>query len=491
MTDTNKQSKRAPVVVVLGHVDHGKTTILDYIKKSNVAGGESGGITQHIGAYEIEYNEEKITFVDTPGHAAFTSMRSRGAKVADIAILVVAADDGVKAQTKEAIQIIKEANLPFIVALNKIDKPNANIEKAKGDLAKYEILVESIGGDVPSVNVSAKEGKGINDLLDLIILMSEMADLKADVNAETKGVIIESHLDKQSGVVATLLIKQGQLRVGDVIASQSSCGKIRAMQNFKGEKMETAFPSQPCSVLGFSKAPAVGEEFVHFNALNEAKEHVKEESKKAIFIGSKDAKILNLVIKVDVYGMIEALNKMILEIPLEEVGVKVIKIEVGNITEDDIKLAESCRAKVIGFRTKADDKIKMFAGDKRVKLMFFDVIYELIQAVEIMAQTLIEPKIVREDQGKLKTLLVFFTEAKRQIIGGRVIDGYVEKGALIEVFRDDELIGKGKMVNLQKNKKPIQRASKRDEIGILFEGNTKIEPDDEIVFYTLTKKKGF
>lgn len=485
------KEKRAPIVVVLGHVDHGKTTILDYIKKSNVAGGESGGITQHIGAYEIEYNDSKITFVDTPGHAAFTSMRSRGAKVADIAVLVVAADDGVKAQTKEAIEIIKEANIPFIVALNKIDKPEANAEKAKGDLAKNNILVESIGGDIPSVNTSAKEGKGINELLDLILLMAELNDLQADPEGETKGVIIESHLDKQSGAVATLLIKEGTLKVGDVIASQSSCGKIRAMQDFRGKKMDFVLPSQPCSVLGFSKVPAVGEEFVDFSCLADAKEYVKEECKKSTFVGSKDAKILNLIIKVDVNGMIEAIDKMIKEIPLEEVGIKIIKTEVGNITEDDIKSAQSCNARIIGFRTKADANIKRMADDKKIKLMFFDVIYELVQAVEIMAKSLIEPKIVREDQGKLKTLLVFLTDKKRQIVGGRVIEGYVEKGALIEVFRDGELIGKGKMVNLQKNKKPIERASKRDEIGILFEGNTRIEQDDEIVFYTLTKKKAF
>ncbi|HNZ83809.1 MAG TPA: translation initiation factor IF-2 [Candidatus Pacearchaeota archaeon] len=483
--------KRAPIVVVLGHVDHGKTTILDYIKKSNVAARESGGITQHIGAYEIEYNGNKITFIDTPGHAAFSSMRSRGAKVADIAILVVAADDGVKEQTKEAINVIKNANIPFIVAINKVDIERANPEKVKMDLSKYDVMLESIGGDVPSVNTSAKQGTGINDLLDLVVLISEMNDLKADPDSKATGTVIESKLDKLRGPTATLLITDGTLKVGDIIGSATANGKIKAIEDFRGKQIKQALPSQPCSVLGLSKIPFVGEEFFTFNSIQEAQEFEKEALKKPQIDLSeeKDKKYLNIILKADVHGSLEALEKMIQEIPTKDVVIRILKKEVGNVTEDDVKLAETCKAKIVTFRVKADSNIERLADDRKIKIMGFDIIYNLIQALEIMCKALIEPKNVREDQGKMKALIVFFTEGSRQIVGGRVTDGFVEKGAQMEIYRDEKLIGKGRMVGLQKNKKPIDKAIKRDEIGVLFEGNIKIQVDDTIVFYVISQQK--
>jgi len=489
--ESNNIITRAPIVVILGHVDHGKTTLLDYIKKTNIAGGESGGITQHIGAYEIEHTGKKITFVDTPGHEAFSAMRSRGARVADIAILVVAADESVKPQTKEAINVIKAAGIPYIVAINKVDSQRANVQKVKTDLATSDVLVETMGGNVPSVNTSAKVGTGITELLDLILLIAEMETLQADISQRGTGTIIESYLDKQRGPIATLIVTNGVLRKADIIGCASAMGKIKSLEGFNGKPMDKVMPSQPCSVMGFEKVPNVGDEFMGFDSAMEAQEFVvKKERETVIFDPSQiDKKNLNIILKADVAGSLEPIVQILNNLPQQEIGLKILKQEVGNISEEDIKTAIACNAKIIAFRVKTDTATQRLAEDKRIRILNFDVIYNLLQGVEVLMKELIKPKSVRTDLGQLKVLFVFFTEGSRQIIGGRVIDGEIDKGAQIEIIREGEIVGKGRMIGMEKNKKDIDHAVKRDEIGIKFEGETKIKEEDILNFYVISTSK--
>lgn len=486
------EEKRAPIVVVLGHVDHGKTTILDYIKKTNIASRESGGITQHIGAYEIEHNKAKITFIDTPGHAAFSAMRSRGAKVADIAILVVAADDGVAEQTKEAITVIKQAGIPYVVAINKVDLERAIPEKVKTELAKYEVLVESMGGDIPSVNVSAKQGTGINELLDLLVLISDINEFKADPSKPAECTVIESKLDKQRGPTATVIITNGTLKIGDIIGGATANGKIKAIEDFAGKQIKFALPSQPCSILGLSKVPYVGEEFFTFATQQEALDFEKEALKNPCNVFNDEAgkKYLNIILKTDVVGSLEALEKMINDLPEKgDVIVRIMKKEVGNVNDDDIKVATTCNAKIITFRVKADANIVRMADDRKIKIIGFDIIYNLIQALEVMQKTMADPKSIKEDQGQLKVTHLFMAEGSRQLIGGKVIDGFISRGTQIEVIRGGQVVGKGKLITLQKNHKEADKAVKRDEAGIKYEGNVKIEQDDILNFYVISQQK--
>ncbi len=482
---------RAPIVVVLGHVDHGKTTLLDYIKKTNIADRESGGITQHIGAYEIEHSGKKITFVDTPGHEAFSAMRSRGARVADIAILVVAADESVKQQTKEAINVIKSANIPYIVAINKVDRERANVQKTKTDLATNDVLVETMGGTVPSVNTSAKAGTGIPELLDLILLIAEMEDLKADISQKGTGIIIESYLDKQRGPIATLIVTDGVLKKADIIGCASAMGKIKSLESYNGKPLDKVMPSQPCSVMGFEKVPNVGDEFMGFATATEATEFVVKKEKEVVVFDpdQADKKNLHIILKADVAGSLEPIVQILTNLPQQEVGLKILKQEVGNITEEDIKTAIACNAKIIAFRVKTDSAIQRLSEDKKIRILNFDVIYNLLQGVEVLMKELIKPKTIRTDLGQLKVLFVFFTEGNRQIIGGRVVEGEVDKGAQIEIIREGEVVGKGRMIGMEKNKKDVDHAVKRDEIGIKFEGDEKIKEDDILNFYVVSTSK--
>lgn len=491
MTPQKNQSNiasRPPIVVILGHVDHGKTTILDYIKNTNVAAGESGGITQHIGAYEITHNGKKVTFIDTPGHEAFSAMRSRGATIADIAVLVIAGDEGMKPQTKEALSVIQKTQTPFIVAINKVDKPGVYPDKVKRELAQLNVLVESLGGDVPSVNTSAKTGAGIDELLDLILLMGEMHDLKGDISKSAQGAVIEAFLDKKRGPIATLLVTDGVLKTGDIVATASAHGKIKSLEDFQGKPIKQVVPSQPCIVMGFTAVPSVGDSIRIFNGLEEANNYVKEEQEKKKNktvrpVLDSNKKVLNLVLKVDVDGSTEAIEKTLEQLPEEEISWRIVKSGVGDITEKDIEFAETTNARIVGFRVKASSMIQRLADDKKIRMAFFDIIYNLSQGVRVWMQEQIKPKFERKETGRLKTLLVFFTEGSRQIVGGRITDGEVQRGSQIEVMRDNEIVGRGKMVSLQKNKKDIDHAVKRDEIGILFEGNVKIKESDTLIFY--------
>jgi len=482
---------RPPVVVILGHVDHGKTSILDCIRKTHIVEKEAGGITQHIGAYEIEKDGKKITFIDTPGHEAFSAMRSRGAKVADIAVLVVAADEGVKPQTKEAIFHIKKTKIPIIVALNKIDKPQANPERVKQELQKEGILVEDFGGKIPSVNVSATTNQGIEELLELILLVAEMENLKTDVTAPAEGVIIESYLDSKQGPTTTAILLQGKLEPNQIIGTNSTFGKIKSLENFQGVPLFEALPSQPVIILGFENVPEIGEKFKIFSRIEEAKNNLKIAKKKKIEVISfeSDQKILNLILKADVLGSLEAIEEVLKELPQEKIILRFLKTEVGEITESDVKLAIQAKAKILGFRVKTNPIAQQLAEREKIRIMQFEVIYDLVEAVRKYMERFLEPEITRIDLGKIKILRFFLREKNRQIVGGRVIEGEIKTGSSIEVLREENIIDQGKLINLQRNKKNIESARKGEEVGILYEGNAKIEENDILIIYTKEKRR--
>ena len=496
-------------MVVLGHIDHGKSSLLEAIKDFRITAKESGGITQHIGAYQIEEKKGKITFLDTPGHEAFSQMRSRGAKVADIAILVIDAAEGLKPQTKEVLLNIKETKIPFIVALNKIDKPEANPEKVKGTLSKEGFLVESMGGKIPSIEVSAKTKKGIPELLELILLISEMEELKADFKKPAEGVIIESYLDNSRGPTATLLLTDGCLKAGEIIATSSASVKVKSIENFQKKQIKEAFPSDPVIIFGFNQVPKVGEEFKVFPDLESVEKHIETLKSRAAAKGEEEdlssspekrtpavleitsqQRILNLIIKADVLGSLEAVEGILKSLPQEKVILRILKSEVGNINESDIKLASSARATILGFRVKADQTAAKISGREKTKILFFEVIYELAEGVRKLMEKIVQSQDVRTDLGKAKVLAKFLTDKNRQIIGCRVTEGETRKGASIEVFRNEEKIGQGKMINLQRNKKDAALIQKGEECGILFEGEVKIEEGDILLFYTEERIKG-
>ncbi|MCX6724105.1 MAG: translation initiation factor IF-2 [Candidatus Staskawiczbacteria bacterium] len=500
---------RPPVVVVLGHVDHGKSSLLEAIRDFRITSKESGGITQHIGAYEIVMDgnppspeasarQRKITFIDTPGHEAFSAMRARGAEVADIALLVVDSAQSVQPQTKEAVMAIKRAEIPMIVVLNKIDLPTANPGKIKGELSKIDVLVESFGGTIPSVEVSAKEKTGIDELLEVILLVADLQELKAEVDAPAEGLIIESYMDGSKGPVATAIIKKGVLRDKDIIATDLAMAKVKHLEDFQGKVIEEAYPSQPVIILGFEKVPAVGEKFKSYKTAEEAMAKIKTEQPKreiasAVLDTDPNKKVLNMILKGDVFGSLEAIDGMLKNLPQDKAILRILKSEVGEINETDAKLAEMSKAIIIGFRVKISPLVAQFMKndlDRRLRIKTFDIIYELIQDVRRSLEKTLEAETVRTDVGKLKTLLVFWGEKNRQIVGGKITEGELKKGLKLEVFREDRKVGAGRIINLQRDKKDIDKLSKGDEAGILFEGNMKIEKGDILVAYIEERKKG-
>ena len=482
---------KPPVVVILGHVDSGKTSILDFIRETRVAAKETGGITQHIGAYQIEHRGKKITFVDTPGHEAFSAIRARGAKVADIAILVVDSTQGVQAQTKEAISQVKLAGLPIIVALNKIDLPTADPEKSKRELQKEGVLVEDFGGKIPSVKTSAISGQGMEELLEIISLVAEMEGLKSNLSKLAEGVVIESYLDSQRGPIATLLIEEGILKIGDILATFSTFGKIKKIEDFQGRPTERALPSDPVLIIGFEGVPRVGERFQVFPDSETAQKYLQkteERPPEVIFVGTEQ-KVLNLVLKTDVLGSAEAIETVLKNLPQEKVILRILKTGVGDINESDLKLAQAGKAFILGFRVKIDLAAKKIIEREKTRVIIFDLIYNLVEAVRKLMEKALEPEIVRIDLGKVRTLVNFWVEKNRQIVGGRVIEGEIKKGTLIEVLRGEELIGSGKLVNLQINKKDVDKAGKGQECGILYEGKERIEEGDILLIYIDQRQK--
>lgn len=528
MTKENSQNaasraaSRPPVVVILGHVDHGKTSILDYIRKSKIAEKESGGITQHIGAYQVTMPGEapssrdqraegsvrstqddfapvgrKITFIDTPGHEAFSAMRSRGAKVADIAILVVAAEESVKPQTKEAIEIILRQKLPLIVAINKMDKPNALPDKVKKELADNNVLVESLGGEVPSVFTSTKTGLGIDELLEMILLIAEMNDFRGEAERPASGVIIESKMDTRRGVTATLLVRSGSLTNKDIIAAESTYGQIKTMEDFLGRPITQAGPSTPILISGFGEVPPVGETWEVRPSIEEARakiaikapqEKQKRESAEILNI-AEGQKVFNFILKADVFGSLEAIREVIKSVPQTEVILRVIKAEVGDITENDLKLAESAKAKVYGFRVKCPSNIQELADRRGIKISLSAIIYELIQIIRHDASRFLLPEVIRQKLGQLKILEIFKVNGHQQIIGGKVLSGKIERGALADIFRGKEFIGNGRIVQLQQNKKETAEVGKDRECGLLFESQELVDRGDVLETYKEEKKK--
>ena len=481
---------RPPVVVVLGHIDHGKSSILEAIKDLKITARESGGITQHIGAYEIEEKGKKITFLDTPGHEAFSQMRARGAKVADIAILVVAADEGVKPQTKEAISHIKKAGLSLVIAINKIDKKTADAERVKRELAKEDILVEGSGGKVPSVSVSAYTKEGIEDLLELILLVAEMENFSVDPAKPVEGVIIESYLDSLRGPTATIILTNGTLETGEIIGTISAFGKIKSLEDYQGKKVKKALPSLPAVVFGFGDVPRVGEEIKVFPDLESAKNYVQkiEERTPVVISLEPGQKALNLILKSDVLGTLQALEELLKGISEEKMILRILKSEVGEVNENDIKLAKSAKAIILAFRVKINPIAQILAEREKVRIRQFQIIYELVEEVRKIIEKNVEPEFVKIDLGRAKILAIFRPERNRQVVGGKIIDGKLKKGALVEVLRGEDFIGKGRLTNLQKNKKDVEQVLRGEECGILYEGGGKIEEGDILRFFLEERK---
>ncbi len=479
---------RPPVVVVLGHVDHGKSSLLDAIREDfRITSRETGGITQHIGAYQVDYEGKRITFIDTPGHEIFSAMRSRGAKVADIAILVVAADESVKPQTIEAIGQIKKAGIPMVVAINKMDKPRASAQRVKQELSQHGVVVESYGGKVPSVETSANTKQGIKELLEMILLMAEVEDIRADKKVQGQGVIIESYMDAKRGPTATLLVQAGEVRVGDVIGTRAAAGKVRILEDFQGKDIEVALPSMPAVVIGFLDAPRIGEQFRVFEDEESLKVHFPEEAPReteSVVMLDPDAKVVNIIVKADVAGSLEALEEVLRNIPQEGSALRVMHYGVGEVQEGDIKLARSANAHIFSFRTKASAAALDLAEKEGVSIQRFDIIYELIQAVRELLEASVKKEGGREDVGSLLVLAVFLTDKKRQVLGGKVLEGEVRKGVMVEVVREGEVVGQGKITNVQRDKKNVSQVGKGQECGLAYEGAVSIQRGDRLQFFT-------
>jgi len=492
--DKKKLQTRPPVIVVMGHVDHGKTKLLDAIRRANVVEGEAGGITQHIGAYQTTRRKRLITFIDTPGHEAFTAMRSRGAKVADIAILVVAADDGVKPQTIEALRIIEAAKIPYLVAINKIDKPEADINKTKQELStQLNITPEDWGGKIICAPISAKVGTGIENLLDMVLLTADMEEnnIKANPEAKAAGTIIESHVDKGAGPVATVLIQNGTLRIGDQLCFGGKIyGKIRALKNYKRENIKEITPSMPAEILGLKILPEVGDilevgegEKIKGRKIKTAAKELTVKKSEEEKEEDKKIKKINLIIKSDVLGSAEAIEESLEKINTEEIKVDIIYKGLGNITEGDVEKAIGPQAQILGFNVKIPPQIENLIREKNIKVNIFNIIYDLIEYVKTEMQKLIEPEIKRIDLGKLKVLEIFRTENNSQIIGGKVLEGKIEMDSLIEVIHNKKIIAQGKITGLQSGKQDVGEVEEKQECGLQYEGKPVITKDDILKFH--------
>ena len=476
---------RPPIVVVMGHIDHGKSMILETIRNIKMLEKESGGITQHIGAYEIMHKGKKITFIDTPGHEAFSKIRSRGAKVADLAILVVAADEGVKPQTREALEIIKENNLPFIVALNKIDKEEANPERVKQELAKEEVLVEGYGGQIPVVEVSARTGKNVDELLETILLLAELENVEAHPDAHAEGVVIEAHLDPRRGIMATLLIRDGTLRKKDILVIGRALETIKIFEDFQGNALEEAGPSSPVRITGLSQMPVVGDRFGARATKEEAMGFIKtipilKAEEKVSLVDTGAAKpIFNVIVKSDVAGSGEALGEALKRLESDMIGINIIWNGIGDISESDVKRALATRmVTIVGFKVRMDPVVRELAEKSNIRIVTGDVIYDLLDKVKRTAEDFIPPEIRRNELGKTRILKVFKREGVKQVVGGRVEEGRIIKGTRVDIRRGKEVIGTGTLLQLQREKTPVEEAGAGTECGMMIEMKAAIEQGD-------------
>lgn len=488
--DTTKLIARAPVVVVVGHIDHGKTRLLDAIRETHVEDGEAGGITQHIGAYQVVKKGRAITFIDTPGHEAFNTMRARGGKVADIAILVIAADDRVQPQTIESIKIIEQEKLPFIVAINKIDKPEANVEKIKKQLAELNLIPEDWGGKTICSLVSAKTKEGLDELLDMILLVAEMEKdkLLANPNREAIGTIIEAHLDRGEGPVATVLIHAGTLEVGDPVLINKTYGKIKALRDWQNHNIKAVLPSMPAKILGLKGLPETGDVLEVIKDKKILKQRIKdlpEEYKKELKTGKKkeENKVLKIFLKTDVLGSQEAIIESLEKIKHTEVEVIIVKHGLGDITAIDILDAEASHGKILGFNVGIDAEAEKISQERGIEVKTFKIIYDLIDWIRDELKKLLAPEVIKITIGKLKVLAVFRKENNYAVIGGRVEDGKIEKKRKVRIIRNEKEIGEGYLNQLQINKANVEEARSGQECGMKIEKFMDIQEGDILEFY--------
>ena len=497
ITYNDEPEERSPVITVMGHVDHGKTTLLDYIRKTKVVDGEAGGITQHIGAYQVDTSKGRITFIDTPGHAAFSSMRARGANTTDIVILVVAANDGIKPQTEEAINHAKEAEVSIVVAINKIDLDGADVEKVKGDLAGKDLVPEDWGGNIQMVPVSAITGEGIDDLLERISLEAELLELKAHYNGPAQGVVIESELDKFKGAVATFLIQNGTLKVGDLVASGNVIGKIKSIVDSDGSKSKNAGPSSAVEVLGLNGVPNAGDQFQVVESEKQEREIAeyritKEKERKLLkqkdelagnlfeTLGQSDRKILNVILKTDVGGTREAIAAALDEVGNEDAKIKIISSGVGGISGSDANLAIASEAVLIGFNVRADSAAKKIIEDESLSLTYHSIIYELLDDVKARLSGLLDPIVKEEIVGTAEVLEVFNSPKFGQVAGCKVIEGNVYRNKPVRVLRDEVVIFEGELNSLRRFKDDVGEVQNGNECGMGIKNYKDIKPGDKI-----------
>jgi translation initiation factor IF-2 len=498
--------KRSPIIAVMGHVDHGKTSLLDAIRKTDVVKGEAGGITQHIGAYQVRKNDETITFLDTPGHAAFEEMRAHGAQITDIALILIAADDGIKAQTLEAISHAKKANTPMVVVITKIDKPGADVNRIYQQLTEIDMLPEAWGGKTVCVEVSAKSGDGIDNLLEMIVLVSEMLDLKADFSSLASGLVVESHMDSGKGPVATVLVLNGTLRVGDAVQIGETYGKIRMMEDYRSRRLKEATPGMPVKIAGIKDVAQVSEPFTVFCEEKEAREassfykqsksakrysEVKKINLESITnsIISAERKELAVVVKADVQGSLDAILTSLEKLTTADVKVKVASAGVGDITESDIMMASASDKLIVAFNVSTPSNILQVAKKEGVRISSYRVIYELLDDIKSVLEDLLPPLVVEITQGKLEVLQVFSTAKKLTIAGGKVTEGKVEKGAKAKIMRGEEEICRFNINSVHRGKDEVPNCQIGTECGLGLDGKVDVQPKDVIVTYIVEEQK--
>jgi len=486
-TETRTMQERPPIIVVMGHIDHGKSSLLDYIRKSSIVEGEAGGITQHVAAYEVEHEiageKKRVTFIDTPGHAAFTSIRARGVTVADIAILVVSAEEGVKEQTLEALESIKESGIPYVVAITKIDKPAANVDKIKTDLLENGIYVEGYGGSVPFAAVSSKTGEGMNDLLDTLLLVAQMEELTGDTSLDAEGFVLEAHRDPRRGIAASLIVTNGSMKSGMAVAAKGAIAPLRIMEDGTGKEVRKAAFSTPVLVVGFDEMPPVGSPFKAYKnrrAAEKARGGNTKQPKAEYAKGDEEVFVLPIVIKADATGSLEAIRSQLEQMGNEHARVRVIHGDIGPISEGDVKtaLASGTQAGVVGFNEEADPAALELARQNEMPITSFSIIYELTEYVGNLLTQFSPKRHVEEIVGRARVMKNFSRQKKSQVIGGKVEEGVLEKGIKIRILRRGTKVGEAKISNLQTNRQNVNKVDEGSEFGGQFESESEIAAGD-------------
>lgn len=491
--ETAQLMERPPIVVIMGHVDHGKSTLLDYIRKANTVAGEAGGITQHVAAYEVEKEHEgknkRITFIDTPGHAAFSAIRARGATAADIAVLVVAADDGVKPQTLEALQSIRDSGIPFVVAINKIDKQNASIERTQASLLEHGVYLEKFGGDVPWTAISAKQGTGVAELLDVILLVAEMLNLNADTSKEARGNVIEAHRDQKRGIAATLIITEGTLKSGMAVLAGHAISPVRIMEDHLGKSLKEASFSTPVQLIGFDELPDVGAEFVSFKNKKEAeaaRPPAQTPHSTMTVSESSEQFLLPVIVRADTQGSIEAIAQELIKLGDDRKRVNIVQSGIGTISEGDVKvaIAGSNTALIVGFNVGIDTIAEDNARQHGVRVEKFNIIYKLTEKLQEVLESDAPKREVEEVRGKAKVLKLFSNRKDEYVLGGRVDEGYIPKDGKVHVLRRGEIVGNGKILNIQTNRMDASRVDEGNQFGAQVESGAEIVQGDTLVYFT-------